>query len=219
MANSKPLLGYWKIRGLGQPVRFLLAYLDVDFDEKFYELTPELTSDNWLADKEKLGLDFPNLPYFFDGSTKITETRAILKHLSRTRKPELLGKTEIASKIDMVDNFLYDLYYIEFAGMIYGYTEELATTYKETAAVKLGRLSSLMKDNEWITGKDITYVDFFVYECLYHFIKFDSSCLDKFPNLKGLMTRFENLPEIKKYINSPKFLEGPIYLATAKYQL
>ncbi|CAL8136797.1 unnamed protein product [Orchesella dallaii] len=220
MADSKPLLGYWNIRGLGQTVRFLLAYLDVDFEEKRYELTPELTYDNWYADKEKLGLDFPNLPYLFDGPEKITETRAILKYLSRTRKPELLGKAaEIATKIDMVDNFLYDLYYIEFAGAVYGYTDELAKAFKETAAVRLGRLSTFMKENEWITGNDITYVDFFLYECLYQFKKFDANCLDKFPNLAGLITRFENLPEIKKYIGSPKFLQGPITLASAAHPL
>ena len=35
--SSKPTLGYWKIRGLGAPVRYLLAYLDVDYDLVEYE--------------------------------------------------------------------------------------------------------------------------------------------------------------------------------------
>jgi len=220
MAVSKPVLGYWKIRGLGHPIRFLLTYLGVDFEDKYYELTPELTYDNWYVDKEKLGLDFPNLPYLLDGSSKVTEARAILKHICRTRRPEMLGKTnEIQAKVDMVDNFLYDLWYIEFAGMLYEYTEELHKKYKATEVVKLARLSNFMKDNEWITGNDITYVDFFLYEVLHQFKKFDPNCFDKFQNLDALLTRFENLPKIKEYISSPDFIQGPAMNATAKYQI
>lgn len=29
--NSKPVLGYWNIRGLGAQIRYLLHYLGVDF--------------------------------------------------------------------------------------------------------------------------------------------------------------------------------------------
>ena len=34
---AKPTLGYWKIRGLAQQIRYCLAYLGVDFDEHQYE--------------------------------------------------------------------------------------------------------------------------------------------------------------------------------------
>ncbi|CAL8149212.1 unnamed protein product [Orchesella dallaii] len=220
MAASKPLLGYWKIRGLGHPIRFLLSYLEVEFDEKYYELTPELTYDNWYADKEKLGLDFPNLPYLFDGSTKITEARAILKHLCRTRKPELLGKTiEAQTKIDMVDNFVYDLWYIEFSEMLYGYTEEWHKKYKAIEVVRLDRLSKFMGDNDWMTGNDISYLDFFLYEVFYQFKKFDPHCFDNFQNLDRFLTRFENLETIKDYMNSPNYLHGPAINIIAKYKI
>ena len=29
--SAKPTLGYWKIRGLAQPIRYCLAYCGVDF--------------------------------------------------------------------------------------------------------------------------------------------------------------------------------------------
>jgi len=33
--------------------------------------------------KHSLGLDFPNLPYYIDGEVKLTQTNAILRHISR----------------------------------------------------------------------------------------------------------------------------------------
>jgi glutathione S-transferase len=30
-----------------------------------------------------LGLDFPNLPYLFDGDIKLTQSNAILRHVAR----------------------------------------------------------------------------------------------------------------------------------------
>jgi len=35
--SSIPRLGYWKMRGVAQPIRFLLAYLEVPYVEKVYE--------------------------------------------------------------------------------------------------------------------------------------------------------------------------------------
>ena len=35
--DNLPVLGYWKMRGLAQPIRFLLAYLKVNYKEQVYE--------------------------------------------------------------------------------------------------------------------------------------------------------------------------------------
>jgi hypothetical protein len=49
--DSKPTLGYWKIRGLGQQIRYHLAYLGVDFEDKTFELgdAPEYKTDEWIS--------------------------------------------------------------------------------------------------------------------------------------------------------------------------
>ena len=54
-----PVLGYWKIRGLAQPIRLMLGYLDIDFEDKMYEVTdgPEFSRDAWLKEKFTLGTD------------------------------------------------------------------------------------------------------------------------------------------------------------------
>jgi len=62
------VLGYWNIRGYAEAIRLMLEYLDVPYEDKRYEFgsTPETLYCSWLQDKQKLGLDFPNLPYFID---------------------------------------------------------------------------------------------------------------------------------------------------------
>jgi hypothetical protein len=32
--KSKPILGYWNIRGLGAPLRYLLIFCGVEFEDK-----------------------------------------------------------------------------------------------------------------------------------------------------------------------------------------
>ena len=52
-----PVLGYWKIRGLAQPIRLMLGYADVEFEDKMYEQGdgPEFSRDAWLKEKFTLG--------------------------------------------------------------------------------------------------------------------------------------------------------------------
>ena len=71
--------GYWNIRGLMQPIRLLLEYLETPYDEKLYDC--KQTADGydrsmWLDEKEKLDLDFPNLPYMIDAENDVKVTEA-----------------------------------------------------------------------------------------------------------------------------------------------
>ena len=78
--SSKPVLGYWKIRGLAAQIRYMFHYLNVDFEDKLYEAgdAPDFDKSCWLDVKGTLGLEYPNLPYLIDGETKLTETVAIM---------------------------------------------------------------------------------------------------------------------------------------------
>ena len=78
--TTKPVLGYWKIRGLAAQIRYMFYYLGVDFEDKLYEIqgaAPEWDMSEWIDVKQTLGLEYPNLPYLFDGEVKLTETIAI----------------------------------------------------------------------------------------------------------------------------------------------
>ena len=88
---GKLKFGYWFVRALAQPIRHLLAYTGVEFEEVIYTSREQWFDD---GDKHKLGLDFPNLPYLIDDDLKITESETILKYVCEVSgNTELLGKT------------------------------------------------------------------------------------------------------------------------------
>ena len=84
MEGTKLTIGYWKIRGLISPVKYILEYLGKDYNAVDYEQGdgPEFSRESWLQDKPNLGLDFPNLPYLLDGDVKITESSAMLRYIA-----------------------------------------------------------------------------------------------------------------------------------------
>jgi len=60
---------------------------------KEYTVTdgPEFSTAEWTQAKPKIGFTFPNLPYFQNGDTKITETLAVHRYIADSWAPELLG--------------------------------------------------------------------------------------------------------------------------------
>jgi glutathione S-transferase len=83
-------LGYWKIRGLAQPIRTLLRYLHIPFADVMFEQgeAPSFSREAWLSQKGSLGLDFPNLPYLIDTTdasapVRLTQSAAILRYIAR----------------------------------------------------------------------------------------------------------------------------------------
>lgn len=72
---SSITLGYWKLRGLASPIKYLLAYREVEYTDKLYNIgpAPDFDRSEWLNEKETLGLDFPNLPYLLDGDVKLSQ--------------------------------------------------------------------------------------------------------------------------------------------------
>ncbi|XP_049528961.1 glutathione S-transferase Mu 6 [Dermacentor silvarum] len=99
------VLGYWDIRGLGEPIRYLLAHAGVPYEDKRYSYGkgPEPSRDEWLAEKYKLDLDFPNLPYLIDGDVRMTQSQAILRYLGR--KLGLVPKDEeTLRRVDMLEH-------------------------------------------------------------------------------------------------------------------
>ena len=55
--SKLPVLGYWNIRGLGQSIRLMLGFLEIDFQEKHYVIGdgPEYSYEDWYKEKFNLG--------------------------------------------------------------------------------------------------------------------------------------------------------------------
>ncbi|KAJ6217590.1 hypothetical protein RDWZM_008747 [Blomia tropicalis] len=92
---------------IGQPIRNLLAFQGIDFDEKRYK-NEEGKDSQWFKEKFTIGLDFPNLPYFIDGDVKLTQTIAILRYLARKYKLDGENENE-KNRIALIEQQVYDL--------------------------------------------------------------------------------------------------------------
>ena len=88
-AKNIPLkLGYWNMRGLAQPILYLLEYIQHPYEEDIYEQgpAPEYKISQWTNKKHELGLDFPALPYLIDNNDgielKLTDTYTIMRYIA-----------------------------------------------------------------------------------------------------------------------------------------
>ena len=100
--HSKPVIGYWDVRGLAQPIMMQLTYLGVDYETKLYK--SDESRQDWLDDKATLPMGFPNLPYFVDtNGYRLSESLAIQQYTAEKWMPSLLGSTpEKRAEIDML---------------------------------------------------------------------------------------------------------------------
>jgi len=204
-----PTLGYWNIRGVGQPIRFLLEYLGEKYDEKIY---PYSNMDKWFKeDKFSIGLAFPDLPYYFDGDLKMTGSLAILKHISRNHKmTDSLTEAEKCD-LEMMENHVYDFFWVGFVGLLYGkgdYEEKRAAYLAEYMPTKLKMFSDYLGNKKYILGDKITYVDFYMYEVLYDHSKFGPEVFAKFQNLKDFLKRIEELPAISSFMKTSRYIHS-----------
>ncbi|XP_071523420.1 glutathione S-transferase Mu 4-like [Panulirus ornatus] len=133
-----PVLGYWNIRGLAQPIRLLLEYVGTEFEDKYYECgpAPDYNKSCWFDTKFSFGFDFPNLPYYIDGDVKVTQSNAILRYIAR--KHGMCGKTEEEMiRVDILENQAMDfrngfvrLCYLEYNVKKQQYLDALPKTIK-----------------------------------------------------------------------------------------
>jgi len=218
--STIPTLGYWDIRGLAEPIRYLLKYKGIQFNDKRYEFGEGTTfqqldtlGKNWTPVKHTLGLDFPNLPYYIDGDVKLSQSLAILRHLG---KKHGLFATDHKSLVrqDLVEQQIQDIRVAFIWGLLINkaeYEKNKETFINETLPTHLELLSKFLGNNQWLVGPNMTYVDFLAYETLDWLKLFSPQSFTKFENLTQYMKRFESLPEISAYINSDQFKSWPIF--------
>ncbi|XP_075856071.1 glutathione S-transferase Mu 2 isoform X2 [Microcebus murinus] len=199
-------LGYWDIRGLAHAIRLLLEYTDSSYEEKTYTMgdAPDYDRSQWLNEKFKLGLDFPNLPYLIDGAIKITQSNAILRYIAR--KHNLCGETEEEKiRVDILENQAMDTR-MQMAMVCYSPDfEKLKPQYLEGLPEKMKLYSQFLGTRPWFAGDKITFADFCVYDVLERNQIFEPKCLDAFPNLK----------KISAYMKSGRYLPTPVYTKVA----
>ncbi|CAG2115497.1 unnamed protein product [Medioppia subpectinata] len=214
--TSVPTIGYYKTRGLAQPIRLLLAYKGVKFIDKYYGNFGDKNLDDnpadWLADKTILGLEFPDLPYYIDGPLKLTQSTAIMRHLARKHGLMATDETGLGRQ-DLLEQQLLDIRMgiIVNNGVNHGYDTVIAQHIIAGRSPQLDRLSRFLGARQWFTGNCINYVDFLAYEVLDWLRLFSTGTVDEYQNLCQFMVRFESLPPIKAYMKSSEFISWPVF--------
>ena len=207
------LLGYWAIRGLGQPIRLLLEYAGIPYEEKLYEAIRKedgsIDKSGWFDEKHKLGLDFPNLPYLIDGDVKLTQTIAILQYCAE--KAGMDGRTaEERAKVAMLFGLSGDVrsrytraaYSPEFHSMKADLIEFLHG--------KLGQLNRYLEgvesEHAFLVSAEITYVDLLWYDLIDQFLRLSPEILADFPSVEIFYKRIHILPQVEAYRKSDRYI-------------
>lgn len=212
------VLGYWAIRGYAQPIRLALAAAGAEFVDELYRAgpPPDFSREEWLSKKQSMPLDFPNLPYLFDGDVKISQSVTIMRYVGR--KFGLDGKTEQEKiRIDLIEQQLID--WRTQGGMTFYNPnfETLVVDYKKGLPDKLTALAKFLGTNEYMSGGGLSYVDFLAYEWLDVNRLLVPDLLASHPTLDAFVKRIEANPGVKKFMESDRFIKWPINGDMAKW--
>ncbi|CAG9314994.1 unnamed protein product [Blepharisma stoltei] len=214
---QQPILGYWEIRGIAEPLRMLLAHFGVAFEDKQYTFgpAPGFDKSNWLNVKETLGFDFPNLPHFIDENIKLTESLAIYEYICAKYNPSYLGNT-IAEKAyaAMITGVLKD--FNSPIGMA-TYSQDAATLLPqalESQKPVLARFVKYLEGKTFLVGDHPTYVDFYFYESLDRLDAIDPSYLAGIsPIFAAYKSHIRSLAHVEEFVTRPNrpHFQGPAF--------
>lgn len=180
-----------------------------DFGDKF-------NGKEWFKDKYKLGLAFPNLPYYIDGDVKLTISHVILKYICQKYRPEYLGIDENEKmRVEMIGANVYDTFY-SFA------ITYLNPNYEESIPVQLFFLkprlkiiAGLLQQTRFVCANHVTWVDFYVYEALQLLERAVPGVIDEispvFSRFRGEMQALEGVRECENRGRPARFLANVAY--------
>ncbi|KAK7864588.1 hypothetical protein R5R35_003179 [Gryllus longicercus] len=192
-------LTYFDARALGEPIRYLLAYGSIEYEEV------RIKYEQWPSVKSNM--PFGKVPVFEEDGKVIHQSTAICRYLGK--KLGLAGGQDdwAALEIDAVADTIADL---RTAIVNYSfYTDEPEKPKKreillgETIPFYLTRLEKLVKDNGgYFAHGKLSYADV-IFAALEEFLSgcMESDLLEGYPNLKSLVEKVNSNPEIKAWIN------------------
>nr|QTW43616.1 GSTmu1a [Eurytemora affinis] len=217
---TKPVLGYWDIRGLVQPSRLVFEYSGTQYEDRRIVMS----KPDWLAHKTTLGFDFPNLPFYEDEDVKITQSLAILKHLGR--KFGLDGSTVRAkAEVDMVLDEAADVrnpmvalcYRSDFSPALMKEWVEGSGEGMKSVEDRFLPLQIKLGSNDWFVNNELTVVDFMIWEMIDAYSLLFPGCLTKLTGLTSFHSRFTQLKGVKEYLESDRYKAYPIWSERAKH--
>lgn len=221
-ANADSItLGYWAIRGLGQPCRLLLVYTrGAAWTEVLYEQGGEGSGfkKTWWTDiKATVGgeYDFPNLPHLQDkaNGVSLTQSVAIMRHIARLApEKDLFGTT--LQEMAAVDVLLEEVRDLKgpMTGQQYGAGGAANSDFASgRLPAKLALLEGFLAKRgagdggKWACGTaKPTIADFLLYETVQQAGAWSPGCLEPHPRLRAFAAAFAAIPELQAFLSAPQ---------------
>ena len=230
-AGAEFELGYWAIRALGQPIRFLLAHAEVAFSEVRLGVNQDGSageSHDWATHKDTLSVPFPNLPYLIDSSgpaeVRLTQSNAIMRYLAR--RFDYYGDTASDQIcIDVLQDEAYDLRN-SIVKTVYTLGAEYEAAFDEFTSTAVPRyldgFESYLSNrgiHTHFVGTRISLVDFILYELIWQVsIMVPGSVTDTHrPSLRRFIEKFAKIPQIAAYMARSDYIDRPINSVWASF--
>ena len=152
----------------------------------------------------------PNLPYFYDGALKLTESTAIMRYLCHKYDPKLMGTNlEEMAKIDMVAGVISDLISYKSAIMYAPDPNAIPQMTKDRFANTIKDIAKVLENRKHLAGDKLSYVDFVCMEALESINELVEPIFKTYPILEHYYKSMINIPSIYKYRNSEQYLKNP----------
>lgn len=199
--DTKPTLVYFDIRGRAEPIRMILSFLGVEFNET------RVTLAQW--EKSPLATPFGRMPVYREGPLEIPETYAIMNYIGR--KHDLCGVREVDWIRSDVTAEAWRDYGNRIANLFGAKSTPDAARKKfliEEQPALLADLESYYLQNEpdsgYWAGESITVGDFAAFHMVEGLERQSSNTLANFPALVAFYEFFAAQPRIKEYLESPR---------------
>ena len=198
---SKPQLLYFDIRGRAEPIRLLLEYVGVSYEDK------QITQEEWPA--VRATTPFRRMPVYTEGDIVVPESFAILYYLGR--RYDLLGESEAARiRCDVTVEAWRD--YGNRVANVFGAlstSESARTTFlKEEQPALLTDLAAYYHQrapgSDYWAGSSTTIADFAAFHLIEGIANQFPERLADFEGLASFHALFAELPAIKQYLNSER---------------
>mmetsp|Transcript_7894 Transcript_7894/g.9508 ORF Transcript_7894/g.9508 Transcript_7894/m.9508 type:complete len:267 (-) Transcript_7894:1214-2014(-) len=213
-SDAKIHLRYFDSRGRAEPIRLLLAALELSYEETVFTRCegecPEGLLD-WPTYKEKHVntdlLPFGQVPSltFTDPEgkeTHIVQSLAIQQFLAR--KYDLFPNDNVA--VDILTGGIEDMRK-KYGSLVYSPTfddEQLEKYKAETLKMWLPFFERLLQNSEgqWFVGGKLSFVDTMAFDMLESNLRIDPKCLDELPALSAFVKKVTSVPGVKAYLQS-----------------
>lgn len=217
-------VGYWKIRGLGAPLRMMCEYAGAAYESASFEAMEKpdgsYNLDSWFKEKkpELLKLNaLTNLPYVRVGDMVVSQSNACFTFLARrfglmgATEEEVLKNEQCLCQVMDLRNDAVGLFYAGFGpDKASVFESKKEAYYTRKAPVHYAKFEHWLQQHgtKYLVGDSPQVADFHLWEMLDQHEALGRfmgkpSLLEPFPQLKRYYADFAQLPQLQAYFSGP----------------